>query len=137
MNKREIDIYTAGLFDGEGSITMILPSKTNVTKVPIIIVVNTDYNLLDFLRTNYGGHIYKRIKSKNLLHNQVWQWGLYGNKSLEFLEKIFPYMKETNKIYRAKLLINGYKKYIKRGKGLTEKDHINNNNFYNEFFAVK
>lgn len=135
MNKKEIDIYTAGLFDGEGSITLILKNKTSVSKTPVIIVVNTEYDLLSFLKTNYKGYISKRAKPKNPLHSQTWQWALDGNKAISFLKEIFPYLKDKKKKHRATLLINKYQKCVKRGKGLTTEDYINNDIFYNRFFC--
>ncbi len=107
----EDDIYTAGLFDGEGTVT--LAKSNNTFRYPVVSVSSTTIHLLEFLKTHYGGHISKHKIYKDH-HKQSWSWKLTHNAALIFLEKILPYLKEPEKQRRALLLTQNYKKVTRR-----------------------
>lgn len=129
------DAYAAGLFDGEGTVTLSKKHKTDIFRVPTVSMSSTSYELLLFLKENYGGSISKH-KTYKSHHKQSWSWKLVYNSALSFLKQILPYMREVEKIRRAKLLLNEYKlltprngKYSKQQK---EAKHLFETNFFYE-----
>ncbi len=100
------DIYTAGLFDGEGTVT--LATSNGKFRYPVVSVSSTTLILLEFLQQHYGGHIsiHKKYQSH---HHNAWSWKTTHGNALIFLEKILPYLKEPEKRRRAILLTQKYK----------------------------
>lgn len=88
--------YIAGLIDGEGSIDIHFnkPSKSSpngqyFVRVTIHI---TNLPVLEWLRTQFGGSIYKRKESKTNW-KQGYDWKLVAGNAIQLLRKIEPYMK--------------------------------------------
>lgn len=84
--------YTAGIIDGEGSISLLRGESRPVQYFGLAVQVgSTTEWLLLWLESEYGGHIYKfngnRPKSK-----PAWKWRINGKFALEFLELIVPYL---------------------------------------------
>lgn len=104
MNNTDL-AYTAGILDGEGSITLTKRAKQN--PYPVISVDSTDRELLEWLKTNFGGCIVIKKKTKDH-HSQAWTWRLQQRAALSLLEKLIPFMKIDRKIYRAHLLVSEY-----------------------------
>ena len=105
------DIYTAGLFDGEGTVT--LATANGKFRYPVVSVSSTTLILLEFLQQHYGGHI--SVHKKYQDHHQVsWSWKTTHDNALLFLEKILPYLKEPEKRRRAILLTQKYKTVTQR-----------------------
>ena len=83
--------YVAGIVDGEGSIT-ITTNATRRTFVSFIYVSNTDVRLMDWLRTTFGGSVYK-MKSQGDNCKAGYRWALFGKKAGKFIKQIRPYLK--------------------------------------------
>jgi len=103
----EEDIYTAGLFDGEGTVT--LSTANGKFRYPVVSVSSTTLCLLEFLQSRYGGHVSKH-KTYQKHHLASWSWKARYDEALAFLEKVLPYLKEPEKRRRALLLTQYYKK---------------------------
>jgi len=96
-------VYTAGLFDGEGciSIPKTKPSLKYRRITPSyelqIKITNNYLPVLDWLKENYGGSIY--LHSVKLPRNPhpVGDWYLTATKASEFLQSISPYLKIKDK----------------------------------------
>lgn len=99
--------YTAGFIDGEGSI-LLTRNKAGEHRSPVVSVSNTCKPILDYLQDTWGGHIvtHKVYKSH---HKQSWIWMLKANKAIDFLNEILPFLREDDKVYRARLIVNEYK----------------------------
>lgn len=112
-------IYTAGLIDGEGTITL---SKTNASdkyRHPVVSVTSTSYELLEFLKDNFGGHISVQKVYKET-HKQSWSWAVSNDAAIKMIEQIYPFIKEKRKGNRAKMIIEQYKKLTVRNGKYTE-----------------
>jgi hypothetical protein len=107
----EEDIYAAGLFDGEGTVT--LSTANGKFRYPVASVSSTTLCLLEFLQTHYGGHISKH-KTYKKHHTASWSWKVRYDEALVFLEKVLPYLKEPEKRRRTLLLIQDYKRVTRR-----------------------
>jgi hypothetical protein len=107
----EEDIYAAGLFDGEGTVT--LSTANGKFRHPVVSVSSTTLCLLEFLQTHYGGHV-STHKTYKAHHTASWSWKARYDEALAFLEKVLPYLKEPEKRRRALLLTQDYKKVTRR-----------------------
>lgn len=100
-------LYTAGLFDGEGSV-MLLKSYKSKFRVPTVSITSTSKAIIDFLVSNYGGVVCKQ-KVYKAHHKPSWSWRLTYNAALGFLANIAPYLLEEEKVRRTTLLLEQYK----------------------------
>lgn len=125
-------IYAAGLFDGEGTVTLS-KSSSNRHRVPTVSIASTSYELIKFLQETFGGAVCKH-KPYKAHHSQSWSWRLVYHKAIEFLRNILPYMKEEKKRSRALLLVNEYQKLTKRNGKYSEKQLLARLDLEHRFF---
>lgn len=98
--------YAAGLFDGEGSISLIR-NRANRTHSPQVSIASTDYEVVDWFRERFGGSIVtKQPRMSN--HSISYDWRLTDRRALGFLEVIRPYLVIERKIRRIDLLLSDY-----------------------------
>jgi len=124
--------YMAGIIDGEGSV-MLSHSSNPKYRAPIVSVSSTSYEILDWIKTNFGGHICSH-KTYNEKHKSHWSWRLSNNVCIEILSLILPYMVEATKIYRASHIVNNYKKVTKRNGQYSEKEKLDKLDFEDQFY---
>jgi hypothetical protein len=99
MNSDSIDdialhAYSAGIIDGEGTITI---AKTGGTQdkpryALRVTVTSTDQCLPQFLSLNFGGGV-RLIASKNPKHKDCWCWEISSRKATKFVSAILPYLR--------------------------------------------
>jgi len=99
MNKSEV-AYIAGLFDGEGSICIVMskPSAKRQTSSPShslqVGITNTNRDLIDWLHNNLGGYISDNSHSPSRKReSHCWAWRVMSNQSKDFLKLIYPFLK--------------------------------------------
>ncbi len=120
--KNEELAYAAGIFDGEGHISLmrcVKPSKKRAGPEYALDVqiTNSDKPVLEFFRTRFGG----RVKSHSMIEGRkpVYRWQVTGKKIDDFLVSVRPYVRirkrqvkyaldfrkivEGRKVQRAKL----------------------------------
>ncbi|RKX50680.1 MAG: hypothetical protein DRP25_05140, partial [Thermotoga sp.] len=88
--------YLAGLFDGEGSVA-IVKAKTQYSSPNYILnirIVNTNKELLEKIKSKFGGSVIKKTKNKlyGKNHNVCWVWIAQSNIAKNILERILPYL---------------------------------------------
>jgi hypothetical protein len=98
--------YTAGLFDGEGSISLVR-QKNNRSHSPQVSVASTDYEVLHWLQERFGGSIVTK-QPRHANHSVSYDWRLTDRRALNFLKLIRPYLVIERKIRRVDLLLNNY-----------------------------
>ncbi|MDO8752579.1 MAG: LAGLIDADG family homing endonuclease [Anaerolineales bacterium] len=98
--------YAAGLFDGEGSITLTR-HRNNRTHSPQVSVTSTDYEVVRWFRERFGGSVVTKQPRKSN-HSVSYDWRLTDRRALAFLELIRPYLVIERKIRRIDLLLNDY-----------------------------
>jgi hypothetical protein len=125
--------YTAGIMDGEGTITLSKLSSTSKFRSPVITVSSTTHCLLTFLQENYGGTICTH-KIYQQHHKPSWSWMLRYNNTITFLENVLPYMREPNKVYRGDLIVNQYKSVTPRNGKYTDEMLLAKTKFEYDFF---
>jgi hypothetical protein len=89
--------YTAGLFDGEGTVGIrALPKKGDTEKKyhsVMVAITSTDTAVTDWLQAHFGGKInanHKENAARN--YKDAWKWSLYARHAAAFLEAIRPYL---------------------------------------------
>ncbi len=96
-------IYIAGLFDGEGCITLSKVSRIKERhKTPTFTlrarIRMTDKNIVNWLHTTIGGNYYdarnsigRKLKCPN--SKPYYEWGVACRNAIDFLIQIYPYLK--------------------------------------------
>lgn len=88
MDKKLILAYTAGFFDGEGSINILKRNRKhwNPEYVLMVAMGQKDGSTLDWITDNFGGNVYlvKRDGS--------YYWACSNQKAYKFLKTIIPFL---------------------------------------------
>lgn len=91
---REDVAYAAGLFDGEGCVSIGVSGRNKqrpAYRVQVVVAM-TDHNVLRWLQERWGGTIYKQKRHAEH-HRPGWQWHLSEGEAIAFLEKLRLYLK--------------------------------------------
>lgn len=96
--------YLAGIIDGEGCITIGRGiKKDTINYNAILMVTNTDKNVIQWLKDNFGGNFYDS-KPNNIVSKPSYRWRLLKKSDLELLLlSIIPYL--IIKKQQAKILL--------------------------------
>jgi len=94
MNEKE-KCYWAGLFDGEGciSINKNKGSQNRPYRFCLFVSVsNTSLWLLELLKMQYGGSIHELLSCRNKGNKPCYQWTITTQVASNFLKIILPYL---------------------------------------------
>lgn len=114
MIEKEISIYMAGFFDGEGYIGLLKRKRTEIyTEYFIQMAIGQkDGATMDWIQENFGGYIHKVRRDGSYF------WIVTGQAAFKVLERITPYLKYKKP--QALLAVEFYKGKIKRTKATQE-----------------
>jgi hypothetical protein len=98
--------YAAGLFDGEGSISLVR-HHNNRWPSPQVAGASTDYEVVRWLQIRFGGSVVTK-KPRSSAHSVSYDWRLTDRRALSFLDRIRPYLVIRRKIRRIDLLLDDY-----------------------------
>ena len=115
LTDRERALYAAGIFDGEGCITMNPPTAEGRTTYALVMVVtNTNLELIEWLQQNFGGLV--RDCGVTVGRKQKYSWTLNGRKCQPFIEAVFSFLivKRPQAIIALNFLYDEW--YFKKGK---------------------
>lgn len=129
MSKHE---YTAGLIDGEGTITLTR-SKPTENRAPVVSVSSTTYEFMAYLKAGYGGSIC-RHKTYREHHKQSWFWSVRGVAAIELLEQVAMFLLEPAKKRRAEMILLEYQQVTKRNGKYNELERRMKEDFERRFF---
>lgn len=86
-------VYTAGLFDGEGNISIYRRNLRKHKKSPeyalSCVITNTNPYVIDWLVKTFGGRVYKHQAVNRKLR---FQWKMRCKQGGDFLRLICPYL---------------------------------------------
>jgi hypothetical protein len=133
IDKNEL-AYTAGLFDGEGSISLVRSKKTR-THSPQVSIASNDREVLDWCQERFGGSIVTK-QPRLPTHSVSYDWRLTDRRALSFLEIIRPYLVIKRKIRRIDLLLNNYLDCTPRNGRYTEELAEKKQNLVETFFSL-
>lgn len=129
MNREIVLAYFGGLFDGDGSFSLIKRVAglgRSPLYYPMVQFANADVNLVDYVLAYFGGAKYCRkphVSPKGVIKKASYQWKLEKSpKCVPFLEQIIPYL--IVKQLRAKFLLDYLQKnpFVRGSNKL--KDHV-------------
>jgi len=96
--------YLAGIFDGEGTVTLVKVSKDSEFRYPLLSVSNTERVLLEPFRELFGGAIStKKTYQEN--HKTSYHWKVEYTRALEAMSLLVPFIRHPEKKARVKLLL--------------------------------
>jgi hypothetical protein len=98
--------YAAGLFDGEGSVTLTRNHPLRWPS-PQVSVASNDREVLEWLQARFGGVITTE-KPRLPTPSISFDWKLTDRKALAFLGLIRPYLLIHRKQRRVELLLTDY-----------------------------
>jgi len=133
MNKHDI-LYAAGLFDGEGTVSLMRKMKKE-RRSPVVSLSSTTRELVDFMKSTFGGTIIN-VTARRVHHRQAWHWQATHNRALEVLSQLYPYIREPEKKRRANLLLTGYKAVTAANGKYTPEMNDTREAFESEFFST-
>lgn len=99
--------YLAGLFDGEGTVTLTKDSTYDRFRIPVLSMSSTSLNLLELCKQTFGGSISKQKTYKDH-HKQSWSWKVSNRRAIVAAEQLIPYIQEPAKKRRLQLIISTY-----------------------------
>ncbi|MBA7584102.1 hypothetical protein ES708_26055 [subsurface metagenome] len=139
--------YLAGLVDGEGSIVVhrTRPQKNRQRgngkfysdKTPRFVVdiavSMTDKNTIYWIKSLFGGCVYKRADNRQERYRDLYCWQIRANKAIAVMKLLLPYLR--TKKYQAILCTTFQEKLILKrnkiwGKQITEKQLDKRESFY-------
>lgn len=128
--------YIAGLFDGEGTVSMAKPAESNLY-VPILTLSSTDRVLCEAMTEGLGGgHVYAKKNRRPAHHKQPYEWRWRGAGSLAGMAQLAPHILCPQKRKRMAFLLDRYAAATRRnGKYSTEELAVKAN-LHHEFFAL-
>ena len=112
-NKEDL-IYIAGLFDGDGCVEVVklkVNDRISIRHWLRTHISNTNKTILLYFKKKFGGKLYNNQTAKKSHHTLCWNWTLTTNQALNFLEKVYPYLRIKRDV--AKLGIK-FQKNMKR-----------------------
>lgn len=133
--KKHTKSYIAGLFDGEGTVTLTRIHSSDKFRVPVASMTSTSIEILNFIQIYYGGSISKQKVYKEH-HKLSWVWRITNQKALLFFKDILPFILIEEKQRRVKLLLNNYNKLTKRNGKYTNEEIEHKLDFENKFFHL-
>lgn len=125
--------YLAGLIDGEGTITLSKNNKNDIFRTPVISCSSTTYELVDYLKQHYGGHISKQ-KVYQDHHKQAWSWKTSYLNAIHLCTKLKDLLREPSKAYRAKMIAEIYPSVTLRNGKYTSEQINSKLQFEDKFF---
>lgn len=100
--------YLAGLFDGEGSISIGNRSPSFSLRIRI---TNTNLEVLEWVTELYGGNIRRKNRVRPH-HKACWEWILRDRKAAQALTQFYPFM--IVKKPQAQLVVGCWKTVLAR-----------------------
>ena len=125
--------YAAGLFDGEGTVTLSRLHAEDVFRAPMVSLSSTSHELVQFMKDNFGGAIVSH-KTYQTQHRHQWSWRLVRRSAIAFLEKIAPFVVEEEKKRRVDLILDEYLLVTPRNGKYSPKLFIQKSDFEKRFF---
>lgn len=137
MSKELQIAYAAGLFDGEGTVTLGRGSNPKAFRRIQLSVSSTDQCLCEVFLELFGfGHIQTKTHRLPDKWSQAYEYRVTGVKALEALSIIYPYVRCPKKKSRIELLVSKYFSVTKRNGKYSEKELEAKHQFELDFFSL-
>ena len=127
--------YLAGLFDGEGTITLSKRTSTDKYRTPTLSMTSTTKALVDAMYEQFGGWVINKKTYKDH-HKQAWTWYTNGNSAIAACEALSEHLLEPQKQARMRLIISEYKSVTPRNGKYTAESKTIKEQFEERFFEL-
>ena len=88
--------YIAGLFDGEGHVSIVKENAGGIRKSPVhrleAAITNGNYSVLSFVKQIFGGDVRVHDKNNPARKHIIYRWRIACTKAGVFLGGILPYL---------------------------------------------
>lgn len=129
--------YLAGLFDGEGTVTLGKGSNPNAFRRIELTVSSTDECLLDcFVEGLHGGSVYKKTSRGKANWKPVFEYRWTGRGALEGLILLRPYIRCPRKQRRIDHLVHNYERLTVANGQYSEAQRAAKLDFEEQFFNL-
>ncbi|GAB2544539.1 LAGLIDADG family homing endonuclease [Gracilibacillus alcaliphilus] len=128
--------YLAGIIDGEGTITLTRMHEKEHRR-PSITIASTDFELLEYIQTVTGGHIFNK---KNYKPDKFKDSYIHSIKIkidvFYILKEVSPYLRITKKKKRAEWILKQYEEVTVRNGKYTKEKLLKKMEFETHFFEL-
>lgn len=87
--------YIAGLFDGEGTVTISVYNASRYggrqRRILMVMLSSTDRSIIDFLLRLFNGSL--TITKAHGNHKEIYRWTLSARMAADFLSNVLPYLR--------------------------------------------
>lgn len=90
-------IWAAGLFEGEGTVTIAVRNRDDTYRL-LVTISNTDEQLLDFFLERWGGSR-QPAYGERPRRKPAWYWSITGGRAETFLLEVEPHL-QTDRVRR-------------------------------------
>lgn len=101
------DAYAAGLVDGEGTITLSRNHR-GANRIPVVSMTSTTPELVHAMRDEFGGQI-RQHRTYRRNHSDSYIWSVRHDAAIRTIRRIRPYLRVSEKVRRADLVLTRYK----------------------------
>lgn len=126
-------VYVGGLFDGEGTVTLTKRKASDMFRAPTLTLTSTTKELVDVCKEVLDGFVVIKKTYKDH-HKQAWSWCINGNKAIDAMIRIIPFIREPEKKRRMQHIIDHYKNVTPRNGKYNETSLQLKHKFEAEFF---
>lgn len=84
--------WVAGLFEGEGTVTIATGGRERRYTRLVIILASTDIEIVDFLQQRWKGNI-RSYKPKTANANVAYNWSIANRRAQGFIKQIYPHIR--------------------------------------------
>ena len=96
--------WATGLFEGEGTVTISTGGQSGYAR-GVIIITNTDTQVLQFFQSRWGGTIRPMSKTSNRAR-QAYSWRMNsGRRVVQFIKQLLPYVQTTRVRTKMELIL--------------------------------
>jgi len=126
--------WTAGIVDGEGSVTLT-HNHSGEYRSPVLSVANTCLEILLPLQRYFGGIICNHGRQKRN-YMIAYSWKITRADAIDVMHKLLPYIRHPKKSRRMKFIIRYYAKLTVRNGKYTKEQIRRKKQFEKEFFQL-
>ncbi len=129
-------IYCAGLFDGEGTVTLGRSSNPNAFRRVEVSLSSTDKILCQKMTETFGvGFIRFRPRAKKH-HKDAYEYRVSGPSAIKVLRILRPHILCPMKIARAEFILDNFESLTKKNGKYTDEERTAKEQFEKKFFQI-
>jgi len=118
--------WMAGLFEGEGTITIVSSSSRNTT-TPRVMLTMTDRQLIELIQSWFGGYVTQN-KQKSPNHKVAFTWSAGSSLYVaRFIKSVMPYLHSERVRQKAEIVLRDADGRVRGGDSSEYRDERRHN----------